>query len=154
MIEVANWLIKFINDKISADSDFDGVTFHTQIGYDKNNDFPFPQNILAGINDREHTQSTTFQAENANTITFQLMNFTEILVIKDNAEILTPQEAALLIANKMKRYFQELKGERLNRNILSIRRVGSTMAMPIDEQGLVYVGINRFELITLNNYIE
>lgn len=151
MIEIANWLIEFINDKIANDSDFDGVDFHTQIGYDKDNAKPFPQNIIAGLSDREHTRSTTFDAENANVIAFQLMNFTEIIVVKDKA--LTPHEAALFIANKMKRYFQELKGIRLNRNILSIRRVGSTMAMPIDEQGLVYVGINRFELITNNYYI-
>lgn len=152
MIEVANWLIKFIDDKIAKDSDFNGITFHTQIGYDKNNKMPFPQNILSGISDREHTPSTTFQGEQANIIALQLMNFSEIIVI--NGEALTPHEAVLFITNKMKRYFQELKSERLNRNILSIRRVGSTQAMPAGEDGNVYVGLNRFELIVVNNYSE
>lgn len=144
MNDFINWLMKFIGDKLNADTDFVDV-FTINYAYDGKKEPTTPQISFMELSDSDYDESTTFESINDSTIGIQIDIYAQKMMIKDN--VTNAQQSAIIISKKIKTIVNQMYSDRPNKNILIMRRVGSQPTMPLSKG--IYRSIIRFEF-TIN----
>jgi len=145
MLDFIEWLTTYINTILNSDADFDGAVFHTVYGYAYDSEFEFPQVTIQVINDSENESYTTFEGEEVSNLGLQIDCFAQEMSIA--LTITEPQRACLVISDKIKKIFQDLKTNRVKTEILGVTRTGHNFSMPIDNGEQLYRVISRYNLL-------
>lgn len=152
MLKFLEFLKEYIKDKFLEDTDFLGQNMTVNFALDYNPDLKFPQiNIyqLAAENNE------TYEIFNAELVSFNGIQITWFAkATKIAGKNYNAYFSAFKIGEKIKQIFNELKYNNINKNILTMSDVGSTLIEPYDNTNNLYWGVVRYNINLERNYVE
>lgn len=144
MFKFTEFLITYLEEN------FDG--FNIVYGKNYNNEKEFPQIAISILNDEENQQFSDFAGEKVTSCGVQVNWFAEDIMIGD--EFYDAYSYTVIIGDKIKEIFNKLRDERINNNILTMRRVGTQAINPYDSGSQLYYGTSRFNFNIANPYLD
>ena len=145
-----DFLIKYLQDCFTNDTDFSDLQFTICEAYDYNQDLSCPQIAIQILNNAENEQYSTFNAEQVSDFGIQFDIFAETTLI--SGVEYEPKKASSLIADRLKIYMNDLKFKRLNTNIVRLLRNGLDFRTPLDDTGQVYANVIRYDCQSIYPY--
>jgi hypothetical protein len=139
-------IITYISQNLANDKD---ITKEVKVcyAYDEDVTLKPPYIFVQSIDDSDAEQFDTFDGESISYVPIQITAYCQQMRI--GGVKYTAREASLVMAEKIKTMFSKLKAIEWNDNIKLIRRVGGTLAMPVEQGATTY-----FSPIRYDNYIN
>lgn len=135
-------IITYIYTNFANDNDF-AKEVKVSYAYDEDITLKPPYIFVQAIDDSDAEQFDTFDGESISYVPIQISIYCQQMEI-GNIKY-TAKEASLLIAEKIKQMFSKLSAISWNNNIKLIRRVGGTLAMPVEQGSTTYVSPIRYD---------
>ena len=140
-------IIAYIKDAFLNDKD---IVKKVSVGdaYDENATLKPPYIFIQEINDNEAYSS--FDGEDISYVPMQISTFCSQMKIGEETQ--SAQSASLIFVDKIKSLFSIPNIVKWNKNIKLVRRVGGTIAMPVQKGTTTYFSNIRYDFYVTANY--
>jgi hypothetical protein len=151
MLKFLEFLKGYIESSFSSDSDFSNLNMTVNFALDYNPDLKFPQVNIYQLVAENNEAYEVFDNELVSFKGVQITWFaktTKIAGKNYNAYF-----SAIKIGEKLEKIFTELKYGNINKNILTMSNVGSSLIQPYDNTNNLYWGVIRYNINLEKNYV-
>lgn len=142
MNKFINSLIEYLQNAFDMDEDISAKVKVCK-AY-KSNMTSSPKIVIYAVDDSEMQQYNTFQGENVSLVSVQITAFCDQMKI--GGVTVSAQDAADIFADKIRTLFQKQTLVSAIADVLQVRRVGRTFAMPFESGEKTYMSPVRFEI--------
>lgn len=146
MKEILDKIIDYIKESFDADKEI-SVSVSVVEAYSQKKQSA-PEITVQISNDSEVTRYTSFEGENVSQLAVQVTSYTQQIEI--GGKLKSAQEAANIFSEKVRDLFQKPKLFTSIPEIIGVRRVGRTFAIPQLKGAKVYMSPIRFEIQIIN----
>lgn len=135
-------IIAYIFENFAKDKDFT-KEIKVSYAYDEDATLKPPYIFVQALDDSDAEQYDTFDGETISYVPIQINAYCQQMKI--GGVKYTAKEASLVIAEKIKAMFDKTTTIAWNNNIKLMRRVGGTLAMPVEQGATTYVSPIRYD---------
>lgn len=135
-------IIAYISKNFANDADI-SKKVKVDYAYDEDATLKPPYIFVQALDDSDAEQFDTFDGELISYVPVQITCYCQQMTI-DGVKY-TAREASLIFAQKVKEMFSKLRAVAWNKNIKLMRRVGGTLAMPVEQGSTTYFSPIRYE---------
>lgn len=149
MKQFADDLIEYIRNKFAQDSDISD-TVNVDYSYKQNNKLNCPFISVQTLDNSDSERYDTFDGELISNIQVQIIVYAQQMKIANITE--NSQDSAMILADKIIKMFDKIKVVEWNKNVIRVRRAGTTFSMPLKDGSTTYFSPLRYEFYVEYNY--
>lgn len=150
MIDLQNDIINYLKQYFANDDIFNGLSI---VESNSNTNVLEKEQITISIgNTYEEVQFSTFDNAEIENVSVQLNCYGKGKRINDKG--FSPLYMSQLLCDKVSKAFDKVKMRKFNDNIKGLRKVGSTISLPLKDGSQVYVTSLRYELLVNYDYVK
>lgn len=142
-------IIEYIKSKFALDTDI-AKTVNVEYAYKQNYIMVFPCITVQALDNNDSEQYDDFSGENISNIPLQITIYGQQMKIANVTK--SSQDVVTILADKLMQMFNKTKIVEWNKNIVRIRRVGTTFSMPLQDGTTTYFSPLRYDFYVNYNY--
>lgn len=142
-------LIEYIKNNFGQDSDIID-TVNVDYSYKQNKKLNCPFVSVQTLNNSDSEKYDTFDGELISNIQVQIIVYAQQMKIANITK--NSQDSAMILTDKIIKMFDKIKTVEWNKNVILIRRAGTTFSMPLQDGSTTYFSPLRYEFYVEYDY--
>ena len=142
-------LIEYIKNNFGQDSDIID-TVNVDYSYKQNKKLNCPFVSVQTLDNSDSEKYDTFDGELISNIQVQIIVYAQQMKIANITR--NSQDSAMILTDKIIKMFDKIKTVEWNKNVILIRRAGTTFSMPLQDGSTTYFSPLRYEFYVEYDY--
>lgn len=142
-------LIEYIKNNFGQDSDIVD-TVNVDYSYKQNKKLNCPFVSVQTLDNSDSEKYDTFDGELISNIQVQIIVYAQQMKIANITK--NSQDSAMILTDKIIKMFDKIKTVEWNKNVILIRRAGTTFSMPLQDGSTTYFSPLRYEFYVEYDY--
>lgn len=142
-------LIEYIKNNFGQDSDIID-TVNVDYSYKQNKKLNCPFVSVQTLDNSDSEKYDTFDGELISNIQVQIIVYAQQMKIANITK--NSQDSAMILTDKIIKMFDKIKTVEWNKNVILIRRAGTTFSMPLQDGSTTYFSPLRYEFYVEYDY--
>jgi uncharacterized membrane protein len=142
-------IIQYIKSQFALNTDIE-KTVNVEYASKQEYELKCPCVLVQTLDDNDSEQYDTFQGETISNIPLQLTIYGQQMKIANVTR--SSQDTVMILTDKVNKMFSKIKLTEWNRNIVRVRRTGTTFSMPLNDGATTYFSPMRYDFYVICDY--